>query len=66
MALMYKAQANEEEINWYCIVFAIVAAAGGIATFAYMALFGIAGERLVYTLRKKLFIKLLEMPVSFY
>lgn len=47
-------------------MFLLIAFVSGLATFAYMSFFGIAGERLVYTIRRKLFAKLLRMPVSFY
>lgn len=39
---------------------------GGTTSFVYMFVYGLAGEGLVYSLRKKLFSKLLRMPVSFY
>lgn len=64
--MMAIAKEKSEEINFYCLMFLVVAAAGSFTTFSYTFCFGIAGERLVYTLRNKLFSKLLVMPISFY
>lgn len=47
-------------------MFLIVAAAGSFTTFMYTFCFGTAGERLVFTLRKKLFSKLLILPLSYF
>lgn len=47
-------------------MFLVVAVAGSFTIFSYTFLFGVAGEKLVFGLRKKLFNKLLYMPVSFY
>ena len=43
-----------------------MAIGGSFLTFSYQACFGIAGERLVFNLRKKLFKKLIHLPIPYY
>lgn len=66
IAYLAIAEQKSEEINIYCLVFLGVAVSGGICTFLYQLSFGITGERLVFSLRKKIFRKLVRMPVTFY
>ncbi len=47
-------------------MFLVVAGAGSFTTFLYTACFGVVGEKLVYNIRKKLFSKLLLLPISYY
>jgi ABC-type multidrug transport system fused ATPase/permease subunit len=44
----------------------IVAVGGGIMFMIFTFSFGLASERLVYTVRMKLFDKLLRMPLSYF
>lgn len=66
MVLMAQAKDKSDEINEYCIMFLVVAAVGSFTTFMYQFCFGVAGERLVYVLRIKVFSKLLKLPISYF
>ena len=44
----------------------MIAVGGGLATFSYQFNFSVAGERLVYSLRTKLFKKILNLPVPYF
>ncbi len=63
---MGEAEKNSDEINKYCFLFLIVACAGAFTTFVFSFCFDIVGNRLVFSLRKKLFIKLLNLPIPYY
>ena len=44
----------------------LIAVGGGLFTFSYQFNFGVAGERVVYALRTKLFKKILHLPVPYF
>jgi ABC-type multidrug transport system fused ATPase/permease subunit len=47
-------------------MFLLVAVAGSFTTFLYTLCFDIVGNRLVFSLRKKLFSKLIKLPIAYY
>ena len=47
-------------------MFLITAGSGAFLTFLYSLCFSLVGENLVFDLRKKLFSKLLLLPVAYY
>lgn len=47
-------------------MFLVVAVAGSLTTFLFSFCFDIVGHRVVFSLRKKIFIKLLKLPISYY
>lgn len=48
------------------MLFGLVAIVGGVGTMMYKYPLDIYGQKIVYDVRKKLFNKLLRLPVSFY
>lgn len=63
---MIFAEQKSSEINTYCLIFLGAAVGGGLCTFLYQLSFGVTGEKLVFSLRQKIFQKLLRMPIKFY
>jgi ATP-binding cassette, subfamily B (MDR/TAP), member 1 len=57
---------NDGELNTYCLYMAIIAFSAGALTFFYSLCFGVASDRLVYTIRLTMFKKLMKLPVSYY
>ena len=66
LSLMMDPVTNNDQLNMYCVYFVIVAIVSSIGTATYMFTFGMASENLVYTVRMKMFNKLLRMPVSYF
>ena len=66
MATPETTKLHSDEIDQYCLLFLATAVLGGVATTMYKFPFDMYSQKIVYDVRKRLFSKLLRLPVSFY
>ena len=57
---------NEDEINYYCWYFFIIAVVASSTAFLYNFSFGMVGDRVVFDMRIQVFSKLMKLPMSYY